>query len=142
MYQIIGDRSGLFGADYPMSFDGTGRYGSIYAKPVSANMKGLVWVFRISCAARRNVADGASPNNARYSTAKRPSSPKPFAVAIVVTVDVAASASMNDRRAKCIRRSQRYRTGHMPTCSRQLTRSVRSDAPIAAQISGMCNGRS
>ena len=34
------------------------------------------------------------------------------------------------------------RTGPMPRCSSQTMRSVRSDAPVAAQISTRCRGRS
>jgi hypothetical protein len=41
---------------------------------------------------RRNVADGASPNSCRYAPAKRPSSAKPWSLAISVTVLAVTSA--------------------------------------------------
>src|SRR5271168_3982445 len=47
-----------------------------------------------------SVAEGRSPNNARYATANRPNSQKPCAVAISVTVAFAGSASARARRAR------------------------------------------
>ncbi len=78
-----------------------------YANSEAAKANGPFFDARPSCAGRRSDADGVSPNRARYSTAKRPSSQKPFAVAIAVTVAVCKVAWINARRARCIRRSQR-----------------------------------
>ena len=44
---------------------------------------------------RRSVAEGDSPNSFRYSMEKRPSSQKPYSVAISVTVVFAGSPSIS-----------------------------------------------
>ena len=61
---------------------------TVYAYSESAKVNGLFLDARISCAGRRSEAEGGSPDKAPYSTAKRPNSQKPFAVAISVTVTV------------------------------------------------------
>src|SRR5262249_15322316 len=82
--------------------------------------------------ARRSVVDGDSPKSAQYATEKRPSSQKPQLVAISVTVILCGSPRSSARRAKCIRRSNRYRFGLIPRCSLQQARGVECDTPIAA----------
>jgi hypothetical protein len=68
---------------------------AVYAYSASAKAKGLFLNVRIAFAGRRSVAEGASPNSALYSTAKRPSSQKPFAVAILVTLDVPGAVEVS-----------------------------------------------
>ena len=62
------------------------RYMTVYDIRASAKVKGLFFDVRISSGGLRSDAEGVSPNSARYAIAKRPSSKKPFSVAISVTV--------------------------------------------------------
>src|SRR5450759_1336102 len=123
-----------------ISYKVAGRIAAVYANSASAKAMGTFWDFRRSSGGRRSDAEGASPNSARYSTEKRPSSQKPNSVAIWVTVDFVESASTSACRARCILRSQRYRIGPIPKCSWQMNRNVRSDTPIAVQISARYRG--
>src|SRR5215510_3416452 len=113
-----------------------------YANAESANPHGRFWMVRKSPAGLCKVAEGDSPNNRLYETEKRPNSQKPCPVAICVTVVFDGSAPMSARRARCIRRSHRYRMGPIPRCSSQQISRVRSEAPTSAQISARCMGRS
>ena len=75
-----------------------------YANTGSAE-KFRVW--GASSAGRRSVAVGVSPKRPGYATEKRPSSQKPCAMAIEVTVALRSLAMSSARRARCIRRSHR-----------------------------------
>ena len=145
-----GNSSARRGESLPKSHYGkrTARSPLVYAFPENqhhgskvGSASGRPFDIRQSMGGRSNDADGDSPNSARYRPAKRPSSQKPWSMAICVTVAVAGVANPSARRAICIRRSQRYRIGPMPRCSWQHIRSIRSDAPIAAQISARYRGR-
>jgi hypothetical protein len=110
--------------------------GSVHVRYTkAAKAKGLPWRVDRSSGGRRNDVEGVSPNSFRYATAKRPSSQRPNSVAISVTVALVELASKSARCTKCIRRSQRYRTGPMPSSSWQQACNVRSDVQVALQIS-------
>src|SRR5271165_6847812 len=77
-----------------------------------ANSEGAVALIRgggidAASGGRPRVAEGRSPNWARYAVANRPSSQKPYEVAICVTVVVAGSPRTSARRARCNCRSLR-----------------------------------
>lgn len=62
----------------------------------------------------RSVSDGRSPKMELYMPANRPSSKKPYSVAILVTVASPDGAAVNACRTASIRRRVRYRFGLVP----------------------------
>jgi hypothetical protein len=70
---------------------------AVYAYSEAAKENGRLFGFRRSLGGRRSDAEGASPNSARYWTEKRPSSQKPYSVAISAT-----GSSLSTH--KCLRR--------------------------------------
>ena len=107
----------------------------------------MFWTARLAgkvlpCEARCSVCEGLSPNTLRYSTEKRPNSPKPKQVAISVTVTSSASAHKSARLARDRRNIRRRRHGARPQALWKALRSVRSLTSRVRHKVEMCSGSS